>query len=75
MYTQDKRHRITVRLNDNQFEFVKRSADLVDVSPSDFLRMVINAAMSTTPDLEAAISKKVGGPGRENDKTNSNDLV
>ena len=43
MYTKDKAHRITLRLNDNQFNFVKDNADMLDVSPSEFLRMVVNA--------------------------------
>ena len=46
MYTKDKAIRITLRLNDNQFAFVKTSADVLGVSPSEFLRMVINASMS-----------------------------
>lgn len=46
MYTQDKTKRITLRLNENQFNFVKSSADILGVSPSDFLRMVINATMA-----------------------------
>mgnify|MGYP003291031201 CR=1 FL=1 len=47
MYTKDKAKRITLRLNDNQFNFVKSSADILGVSPSDFLRMVINASMAS----------------------------
>lgn len=45
MYTKDKNHRITLRLNDDQFEFVRMNAETLDVSPSDFLRMVINTTM------------------------------
>lgn len=45
MYQKDKDCRITLRLNRQQFDFVKRSADQYDVSPSDFLRMVINSTM------------------------------
>lgn len=48
MYTKDKAIRITLRLNENQFEFVKISADFLGVSPSEFLRMVINASMSAS---------------------------
>lgn len=47
MYTKDKANRITLRLNESQFNFVKSSADLLGVSPSDFLRMVINASMAS----------------------------
>lgn len=48
MYTKDKSHRITLRLNDRQFRFVQYSADLLEVSPSDFLRMVINTTMASS---------------------------
>lgn len=47
MYTKDKARRVTLRLNENQFNFVKSSADILGVSPSDFLRMVINASMAS----------------------------
>lgn len=48
MYTKDKNNRITLRLNDQQMEFVKTSADPLGVSPSEFLRMVINATMAAS---------------------------
>ena len=48
MYTKDKSNRITLRLNDEQFEYVRSSAEPLGVSPSEFLRMVINATMSAT---------------------------
>lgn len=72
MYTKDKTNRITLRLNDEQFEFVKGNADFLGVSPSEFLRMVVNASMATTKN---AINKFQEGLGRENDKTDSNNLV
>lgn len=65
MYLKDKNHRITLRLNEQQFDFVTATAEMLGVSPSDFLRMVINTALTT--------NKKLGernGTGRENDKTN-----
>lgn len=46
MYTKDKNHRLTLRLNDQQHSFVCASAEMLGVSPSDFLRMVINVSMS-----------------------------
>ena len=58
MYTKDKLNRITLRLNDEQFEFVKQNADVLGVSPSEFLRMVVNASMATT---KAAKVKIEGG--------------
>lgn len=48
MYTKDKSNRITLRLNDEQFHFVKSSADVVGVSPSEFLRMVVNVCMASS---------------------------
>lgn len=80
MYTKDKSNRITLRLNDEQFDFVKQNADFLGVSPSEFLRMVVNASMATTKTaldkIEQKIEQKIEeGLGRANDKTDSDDLV
>ena len=79
MYTKDKSNRITLRLNDEQFNFVKFNADTLGVSPSDFLRMVVNAAMTgfkaANTVIEKAEDKLKEGLGRENDKTDSNYIV
>lgn len=78
MYTKDKSNRITLRLNDKQFDFVKANADILGVSPSDFLRMVINSSMAT---VKAAVEKRnpfdvlTEGSGRENDEANFNDKL
>lgn len=81
MYTKDKSNRITLRLNDEQFAFVKANADLLDVSPSEFLRMVCNAAMATVkmaqpdnPLLKGCYAIKEG-QGRENDEANSDNIL
>lgn len=86
-YTSDKTQRITLRLNEKQFFFVKDNADILGVSPSDFLRMVINATMSTSEKLDKNINEKLSeayaktkveeseGIGRENDKTDKHDIV
>lgn len=73
MYTKDKSNRITLRLNDEQFAFVKSQADLLGVSPSEFLRMVVNASLATSKGMLKV--KIEGGAGRENDKADINDLV
>lgn len=75
MYTKDKSNRITLRLNDEQFEFVKAQADLLGVSPSEFLRMVVNASLAASKGLAKKIEMKLEGEGRENDKANINDSV
>lgn len=79
MYTKDKVCRITLRLNQEQFDYVKSHSDFLGVSPSDFLRMVVNSSMA----LESKMKIKTpfsnviegGGSGRENDKADLNDLV
>lgn len=74
MYQKDKNHRITLRLNENQFEFVRENAEALDVSPSDFLRMVINSTMSATKKVQSRIAEisqnLLEENGRENDKSN-----
>jgi len=75
MYTKDKVARITLRLNETQFDFVKSNADILGVSPSDFLRMVINATMSTADSLLRRNINNQEGSGRENDKANLDHLV
>lgn len=74
MYSKDKSHRITLRLNESQFEYVRKNAEILDTSPSDFLRMVINASMSLS---QKASSYKVErtGDGRENDTAYIDNIV
>lgn len=48
MYQKDKVTRVTLRLTERQFNFVKENADLMGVSPSEFLRMVVNMTMMST---------------------------
>lgn len=72
MYTKDKTNRITLRLNDEQFDFVKQNADILGVSPSEFLRMVVNSSMALS---KSALNKIEEGLGRANDKTSINNLV
>ena len=61
MYTQDKTNRITLRLNQDQFDYLKKSSDFLSVSPSEFLRMVINAtmAMEQSGSLAKAFNKGI----------------
>ena len=72
MYTKDKSNRITLRLNDGQFDFVKQNADFLGVSPSEFLRMVVNASMATSKTTVQKIEEVLG---RANDKTDSDNIV
>lgn len=72
MYTKDKSQRITLRLNEEQFDFVKQSADMLGVSPSEFLRMVVNVSMSAAI---AQMKKKGEGERRENEEAREHDIV
>lgn len=74
MYTKDKSFRITLRLNEEQFSFVKEQADTLGVSPSEFLRMVVNASLATSKKVTVKLNERLG-EGRENDKADINDSV
>lgn len=75
MYTKDKAVRITLRLNEEQFAFTKATADDLGVSPSEFLRMVINSAMATSRKYDIKVTPKKEGDGRENDEADKHDFV
>ena len=72
MYNKDKSNRITLRLTDEQFKFVKDNADLLGVSPSEFLRMVVNTSMGLARQTEIKIKESLG---RENEKTDKHNIV
>ncbi len=63
-------HRVTVRLSEKQFNWLIGVANLMDVSPSDYIRMSLNAAMTIDSDMKG---EKVGT--NENVKTNSDNIV
>ena len=69
MYTKDKSNRITLRLNEEQFTFVKTVADALGVSPSEYLRMMVNLSMTGAKTMEKE------GSRRENEQTDSDDFV
>lgn len=48
MYLKDKERRITLRLNEEQFDFISRDCDMLGITPSAYLRMIINSTMSIT---------------------------
>lgn len=74
IYENDKRVRITLRLNEEQFAFVKASADVIGVSPSDFLRQVINATMYASKNIDVKAQVKENNC-RENEIANINDKL
>jgi len=65
-------HRMTLRLNDEQYEFILECSKRLGVSPSDYIRMSVNAGMVSIKELQ----KKEGEVGtNENVKTDSNNIV
>ncbi len=64
-------HRMTLRLNDEQYNFILECSKLLGVSPSDYIRMSVNAGMVQVRELQ-----KKGEVGTdENVKTNSDNIV
>ena len=41
MYTKDLKHKMTLRLNDELYEYVNEMSDKFQLSPSDFIRQCI----------------------------------
>ena len=73
LYLKDKTNRITLRLNERQFEYVKKQSEILGVSPSEYIRMLINSMISLIDTIEDQVQKEVFG--RENDETDSDNLV
>lgn len=54
-------HRVTLRLNDSQYEFLIKVAGILGVTPSDYIRMVINAGLVTSEgDIEKMLQNTFG---------------
>ena len=72
-------HRLTLRLNDEQYAFIIQVAELLGVSPSDYIRMVVNSGMVSMQgkvDEVMGVTNVKGMVGtNENVKTDSNDIV
>lgn len=47
MYSKDKTNRITLRLTNDQMDFVAYSSTELGISPSDYLRMIINISIAS----------------------------
>lgn len=76
MYTKDKSHRVTLRLNDEQMAFILKDSEMLGVSPSEYIRMVINSSMAVYKKADSSLKafmKSMEDNRRENDITASND--
>lgn len=69
-------HRITLRLNDDQYSFIIKVSTLLGVSPSDYIRMAVNSGMVQCTEALPDVNTEKGKVGtNENVKTDCNNLV
>ena len=70
-------HRVTLRLNDEQYDFLINISKMLDVSPSDYVRMSINAGMIASQKASGeSINITKGMVGTDEDvKTNINNII
>lgn len=69
----DKLHRVTVRFNDRQFDYLTTMCDTLGVSVSEYLRMSVNAMMYSDKQIAKIRLEEKEEKGRGNDKQNFND--
>lgn len=78
MYHNDLAHRISLRLNDEQYKFIIDQSELMGVSPSNFCRLILNACMITEQRLNAEADKILQEGGMnvyENIKADKHDII
>ena len=69
-------HRVTLRLNQEQYDFVISVSEILGVSPSDYLRMWIQTGMYAQKNGVSPVTTEKGEVGtNENVKTDSNNLI
>lgn len=71
MYEKDKHTRITLRLTDEQMSFIRGETETLGVSPSEYLRILVNSVMATARYAQEKM-KGQKGERRENEKTYRN---
>lgn len=65
-------NRISLRLNDKQYDFLMKISEILGISPSEYLRMVVNSGMVQMQNNES-LKGMVGT--HENVKTDSNNII
>lgn len=66
-------HRITLRLNDDQYNWLIDVSKVLGVTPSDYLRMSVNSGMVIMKQAEEQQKGEVGTI--ENVKTDKHDII
>lgn len=56
MYMKDKERRITLRLNQEQFDFLSKDCETLGITPSAYLRMIINTTMTFTKTAQQSLN-------------------
>lgn len=75
IYEKDKNTRITLRVNAEQYAFIREMADTSGISPSDYLRQSINSQMYAMAKFKDILETKLNERGvrdRENEQTDIN---
>ena len=68
MYEKDKKTRITLRLSEEQMNFVLNDSQTLGISPSEYIRMLISTCISMSKKMKEQMEDK----RRENDFTANN---
>ena len=68
MYEKDKKTRITLRLSQEQMDFVLNDSQTLGISPSEYIRMLISTCVSMSKKMKSQMEDK----RRENDFTANN---
>ena len=68
MYEKDKKTRITLRLSEEQMDFVLNDSQTLGISPSEYIRMLISTCISMSKKLKNQMEVK----RRENDFATDN---
>ncbi len=66
-------HRVTLRLNDDQYNWLIEVSKVLGVTPSDYLRMSVNSGMVIMKQAEEQQKGEVGT--NENVKTDKHDII
>lgn len=66
-------HRITLRVNDDQFGFLTSMSEMLGVTPSDYIRMAVNTSMVAMK--KNTTLKGMVGTANENVETDFNDQL
>ncbi len=68
-------HRISLRLTDKQFDFLTQVSTIMGITPSDYLRMVVNTGMVSMSKSVDTMFNGMVGMSNENIKTDEHNQL